>query len=358
VLAAKAPAGGELEPIDDALIRLAGAVELVHLATLFHDDVIDQVDTRRTKLSARLKYGNYASVLTGDFALAEALELVHRSGVPAAMPEFIRTLRVLVRGESLETTHKYNYSLSEAQYYEIISEKSASLFALSCKAGAMAAGGDYADALGHFGWNLGMAFQMIDDLDDMLDNPQRSYDCDLRNGYIALPLIRVLDALKDGHRERLVKIIEKADFKPETERYIVDLCLEYGATATSTGPRRRSTVFRPRRCASSSVASSVNCARMPDSRSRTSRASRARRRGNRLAAPGTHRGVCIRHLPRSGVDCPGACLPLIHSTRFHVHTRGCRVQRPRPCRQNVVVRHHTRSGSGDAGRLPVPRRAP
>ena len=231
VLAAKAPAARPLEPIDDALIRLAGAVELVHLATLFHDDVIDQVDTRRAKLSARLKYGNYASVLTGDFALAEALELVQRSGVAPVMPEFIRTLRVLVRGESLETSHKYNFGLSEAQYYEIISEKSASLFALSCKAGALASGGEYADALGHFGWNLGMAFQMIDDLDDMLDTPQHSYDCDLRNGYLSLPLIRVLDALKDGHRERLVRIIEQADFTPVTERYIVELCMEYGAIA-------------------------------------------------------------------------------------------------------------------------------
>ena len=231
VLAAKAPGAHPLEPIEDTLIRLAGAVELVHLATLFHDDVIDQVDTRRAKLSARLKYGNYASVLTGDFALAEALELVHRSGVAQVMPEFIRTLRVLVRGESLETTHKYNYALTEAQYYEIISEKSASLFALSCKAGALANGGEYADALGHFGWNLGMAFQMIDDLDDMLDSPQRSYDCDLRNGYLALPLIRVLDALKDGHRERLVRIIDEAEFTPATERYIVEMCMEYGALA-------------------------------------------------------------------------------------------------------------------------------
>jgi octaprenyl-diphosphate synthase len=231
VLAAKAPTGGALGKIDDGLISLAGAVELVHLATLFHDDVIDQVDTRRAKLSARLKYGNYASVLTGDFALAEALELVQRSGVTAAMPEFIRTLRVLVRGESLETAHKYDYALSEAQYYEIISEKSASLFALSCKAGAIAAGGDYADALGHFGWNLGMAFQMIDDMDDMLDSPQRSYDCDLRNGYLALPMIRVLDVLQDGHRDRLVRIIDAADFNPTTERYIVELCMELGAIA-------------------------------------------------------------------------------------------------------------------------------
>jgi octaprenyl-diphosphate synthase len=229
VLSAKAHEGGDLDGAEDALIRLAGAVELVHLATLFHDDVIDQVDTRRSKLAARLKYGNYASVLTGDFALAEALDLVQRSGVPAAMPEFIRTLRVLVRGESLETRHKFDFGLQESQYYEIISEKSASLFGLSCKAGALARGPELADTLGHFGWNLGMAFQMIDDLDDMLDNPQRSYDCDLRNGYLSLPVIRVLDALKDGHRERLVGIIERADFTDETEHFIVDLCLEYGA---------------------------------------------------------------------------------------------------------------------------------
>lgn len=228
VLSAKAHNGGALDDVNDCLIRLAGAIELVHLATLFHDDVIDQVDTRRSKLSARLKYGNYASVLTGDFALAEALDLVHRSGVAPAMPEFIRTLRVLVRGESLETAHKFDFALKEAQYYEIISEKSASLFALSCKAGALASGSDLADTLGHFGWNLGMAFQMIDDLDDMLDNPQRSYDCDLRNGYLALPVIRVLDALKDGHRERLVRVITDADFSAETERYIVDLCMEFG----------------------------------------------------------------------------------------------------------------------------------
>jgi geranylgeranyl pyrophosphate synthase len=168
-------------------------------------------------------------VLTGDFTLAEALDLVQRSGHTEAMPEFIRTLRVLVRGESIETSNKYNYDISEAQYYDIISEKSASLFALSCKVGALARGVEYADTLGHFGWSLGMAFQMIDDLDDMLDSPNRSYDCDLRNGYLALPLIRVFANLQDGHRDRLIDVIERADFNAETERYVVDLCMECGS---------------------------------------------------------------------------------------------------------------------------------
>lgn len=227
-LSSLVPVGRGLDDFDPDLVDLAAAVELVHLATLFHDDVIDEVDHRRSKLSARLKYGNYVSVLTGDFALAVALDLVQRSNHIDAMPEFIRTLQVLIRGESLETTHKYDFDISEAQYYDIISEKSASLFALSCKIGGMSCGIQYADTMGHFGWNLGMAFQMIDDLDDILDSPNRSYDCDLRNGYLALPLIRVLGNLQDGQRDELLRIIEEADFSPQNERFIVSLCLDQG----------------------------------------------------------------------------------------------------------------------------------
>lgn len=229
ILSSLVPDGRSFDEIDPSLMDLAGAVELVHLATLFHDDVIDEVDHRRTKPSARTKYGNYASILTGDFALAEALNLVQRSEHSETMPEFIRTLRVLVYGESLETTHKFDYNLSEAQYYDIISEKSASLFALSCKVGGMTRGFQYSDTLGHFGWSLGMAFQMIDDLDDMLSTPNQSQDCDLKNGYLCLALIHTLDRLKDGYRERLLDVIEKADFSQDNERFIVSLCLEQGA---------------------------------------------------------------------------------------------------------------------------------
>ena len=235
ILSSMVPGHRSFEEIDSSLIELAGAVELVHLATLFHDDVIDEVEDRRTKVSARVKYGNYASILTGDFALAEALELVQRNKHSETMPEFIRTLRVLVRGESLETAHKFDYDLSKAQYYDIISEKSASLFALSCKVGGMTRGFQYSDTLGHFGWSLGMAFQMIDDLDDMLSTPNHSNDCDLENGYICLPLIHLLDRLKDGYRESLVDIINRADFSRQNERFIVSLCLEHDAINQTRG---------------------------------------------------------------------------------------------------------------------------
>ncbi len=228
ILSSLAPTNEPLDVVDPPLIDLAAAVELVHLATLFHDDVIDEVETRRSQLSARVKYGNHASVLAGDYVLAESLLLVQKSELAHTMPEFLRTISVLVQGESRETTHKFDFDINEAAYYEIISEKSASLFALSCKVGGMSRDSEYADLLGHFGWNLGMAFQMIDDLDDMLDLPRGMDDCDLKNGYLALPLIRTLNSLHDGHREELVDIIRAGAFTPENERRIVSLCREHG----------------------------------------------------------------------------------------------------------------------------------
>ena len=228
MLSSLVPAGAPIDSVEDPLLDLAAAVELIHLATLFHDDVIDDVEMRRTHASARMKYGNYASVLAGDFALAEALMLVQKSGLQHTMPEFLRTIRVLVQGESRESLHKFDFDVSEAVYYEIISEKSASLFALSCKAGAMSRRSEYADLFGHFGWNLGMAFQMIDDLDDMLDLPRGMKDCDLKNGYLALPLIRAFNNLRDGYREDLIRTIRSGDFSRENEKRIIAVCRDHG----------------------------------------------------------------------------------------------------------------------------------
>jgi geranylgeranyl pyrophosphate synthase len=228
ILSSLAPTNEFLDAVDPPLIDLAAAVELVHLSTLFHDDVIDEVETRRSQVSARVKYGNHTSVLAGDYVLVEALLLVQKCGIENTMPEFLRTISVLVQGESRETLHKFDFDIKEAAYYEIISEKSASLFALSCKAGGLSRVSEYTDLLGHFGWNLGMAFQMIDDLDDMLDLPRGMDDCDLKNGYIALPLIRTLNSLQDGHRDELIDIIRAGEFTLENERRIVSLCRQHG----------------------------------------------------------------------------------------------------------------------------------
>ena len=229
ILSSMASNGSDRGQVPKPVIQLAAAVELVHLATLFHDDVIDEVESRRMRMSARVKYGNFVSVLAGDYVLSEALLLVHRSGEHRTMPDFLQTIRVLVSGESQETNHKFDFEMNESTYYDIIAEKSASLFALSCKAGAMVNESKHAEALGSFGWNLGMAFQMIDDLDDMLGLTNGSMDCDLANGYLSLPVIRLLGNLKDGHRSRLVELIRSGEFTEQDERQIVGLCTDDGA---------------------------------------------------------------------------------------------------------------------------------
>jgi geranylgeranyl pyrophosphate synthase len=231
--------GQPIESVEPPAIDLAAAIELIHLATLFHDDVIDNVETRRAQISARMKYGNHSSVLAGDFVLAEALLLVQKSGLTHTMPDFLRTIRVLVQGESRETLHKFDFDIKEATYYEIISEKSASLFALSCKVGGLSRHSEYADLLGHFGWDLGMAFQMIDDLDDMLDLPRGMHDCDLRNGYLAIPLIRALNSSKDGYRDELIRTIRTGDFTPQTEMRIVKICRDHGGFDTAANEIRK-----------------------------------------------------------------------------------------------------------------------
>jgi octaprenyl-diphosphate synthase len=228
LLTSTIPRNLPIDQIDPSLVDLASAIELIHLATLFHDDVIDEVHMRRNSPSARAKYGSHASVLAGDYSLAEGLNLVQKSRLMNVMPEFLRTIRVLIRGESRETQHKFDFTMSNAAYYEIISEKSASLFALSCKAGALSQQYEFADTLGHFGWNLGMAFQMIDDLDDMLSLFGDSSECDLKNGYFALPFIQALGSLEDGHRDRLTGIVRDADFTLENEKFIAHLCNDLG----------------------------------------------------------------------------------------------------------------------------------
>ncbi len=228
ILSSLVDSGGAIDSVESPMVDLSAAIELVHLATLFHDDVIDDVDRRRSQANARTKYGNHVSVLAGDFVLTEALLLVQKSGLAHTMPEFLRTISVLVQGESRETLHKFDFDINEAMYYEIISEKSASLFALSCKVGGLARRSEYSDLLGHFGWNLGMAFQMIDDLDDMLDLPRGMLDCDLKNGYLALPLIRALGSLQDGHRDKLIETIRTGGFTMDDERLIISLCRDRG----------------------------------------------------------------------------------------------------------------------------------
>jgi octaprenyl-diphosphate synthase len=172
---------------------LAAVAELVHTATLLHDDVIDDGDLRRGRPASRRVWGNAVSVLAGDLLLVESLRLA--SGASReTWSELLATLRSLVDGEVVQLRGRLAVSLDEATYFEIVRGKTASLFEWALRAGAREAGADpdAIDALGAFGAHLGVAFQLVDDVLDYADGGEtgKTVLADLAEGKVTLPLLR------------------------------------------------------------------------------------------------------------------------------------------------------------------------
>lgn len=180
--------------ITDEARTLAGVAEMIHLATLLHDDVIDDADERRGQPVAGHVFGNAVSVLAGDSLLVHALERTSRVERPETLRELFATLRRLVDGEVIQLRGRTRLDASEETYASILDGKTASLFRWSLRAGARAGGGSEAaiDALGEFGQHLGVAFQLVDDaLDYTGEQPHvgKDLNADLREGKVTLPLI-------------------------------------------------------------------------------------------------------------------------------------------------------------------------
>ncbi|MGI9170570.1 MAG: polyprenyl synthetase family protein, partial [Caulobacteraceae bacterium] len=153
----------------ESALKLAAAVEFIHTATLLHDDVVDSSRLRRGKVAAHLIWGAPSSVLVGDFLFARAFELMVETGILPALEILARASRVIAEGEVLQLSRAHDLNLSQATYLEIITAKTAELFAAAAEAGAVCAGADEAASAGlrAYGQNLGLAFQPADDpLDD------------------------------------------------------------------------------------------------------------------------------------------------------------------------------------------------
>jgi len=177
-------------------IGLASAVEVIHLASLIHDDVIDEADERRGMPSARERWGNRTSILVGDLLIAEIFYRLstqfERAALSILAAAVVRMCQAEIgQGDGLTTP-------DERAYYINIEGKTAALMAASCEVGAVAAGpGAPAGALRRYGENLGLAFQITDDLLDLYGDPERlgkPVRQDLRRGHVTLPVIAALDA--------------------------------------------------------------------------------------------------------------------------------------------------------------------
>lgn len=185
-----ARAGGE---INDAARAVAVAVELVHSATLLHDDVVDVGDVRRGAPAARVLYGNAASVFAGDYLLVDALARI-QAAAPRELSALLTLLREMLDAEALQLEQRGKLIGSMETYLSIVRGKTASLFRFALSAGARAGGAreEEALALAAFGEQLGIAFQVVDDILDFSGDPEvvgKSTLADLREGKATHPLI-------------------------------------------------------------------------------------------------------------------------------------------------------------------------
>jgi heptaprenyl diphosphate synthase len=179
-----------------AVIRGGVAVELVHQGSLYHDDVIDDAETRRTVQSVNARWGNLEAILAGDYLLARASEIAADLGTEVA-GLLAATIAALCEGQVREVRHAFDVDRSEEAYLASISGKTASLLATAARIGAIVAdhSRDVVDAVTDFGHNYGMAFQVVDDLldvtatDEELGKPSGN---DLMEGTYTLPVIRAL----------------------------------------------------------------------------------------------------------------------------------------------------------------------
>jgi octaprenyl-diphosphate synthase len=175
---------------------VALAAELIHSATLLHDDVIDDSRERRGRDTSRVVWGNAVSVLAGDLLLTHALEVVHPLD-GRILGDLLSTMRKMVEGEIVQLRGRASLDLSELTYERVVQGKTASLFAWACRSGARAAHGDerVAAALGAYGAHVGVAFQIVDDLLDLVGDPQRTGKAvlnDVKEGKPTLPLLRAI----------------------------------------------------------------------------------------------------------------------------------------------------------------------
>ncbi len=219
-LAAHPEAAGRLSSGDglaglwsDEHIGLGAVVEMVHMATLVHDDVLDDAEIRRRGQTVNALRGNEAAVILGDYLLASAYHLCSSVESRQAALAVGDTAMTMASGELLQLHHREDLSLDEPTYYEIVDRKTGALIGLSCSLGAAASGADDAtvDALKRFGRDMGIAFQIKDDLLDLMGEETiigKSVRRDLAKGKLTLPLIHAFNAASPDVRGRLLREVK------------------------------------------------------------------------------------------------------------------------------------------------------
>lgn len=233
-LAARA-SGRPFEP--RRAVRLGACLELVHMATLIHDDVIDRAETRRGRATAATLYGNTASILSGDVMLARAMAVLADDGDLEIIRIVSRAVVEMAEGEALELETRGRFDLPEDEHLEILRMKTASFVECCCQVGTLLAGADDSvrEALATYGRHVGLAFQIVDDLLDFRGDHAvtgKPIATDFREGCATLPLIRLAPMLEAAERNKVEAVFGNG-VTDEDIREIVGLMEARGAFAQS-----------------------------------------------------------------------------------------------------------------------------
>jgi len=210
------------DQIDPALVHAAALVEMVHLATLVHDDIMDEAELRRNRPTAARRYGSDAAVLLGDALLAHAVHLAAQFPTTEVCRVVSAATRRVCAGEIAQTLRRGDTSVTLADYRRVIDLKTAELFRVSCLLGSRLAGlnDGFVEAATRYGRHLGVAYQIYDDLADFFGEEKRigkTLGTDLAGGKVTLPLLALLTKLPDGERAELLDEIRECR-APQIER--------------------------------------------------------------------------------------------------------------------------------------------
>ncbi len=207
------PERAEDAEFQEAVTVIATVVEMVHMATLVHDDILDEAEIRRRGATINHLRGNEAAVMLGDYLISHAYHLCSAIPLPAASRAIAAVTNTVCEGELLQLHHRDDWMLSERTYFEIIRRKTASLCGVCCRMPSVLASGqadggdsDIARTLFGYGEQLGIAFQIIDDVLDLIGDSRevgKSVGRDLAKGKPTLPLIRLLAAMDPSERAKL-----------------------------------------------------------------------------------------------------------------------------------------------------------
>lgn len=218
--------------LSDASIYSALAVEFIHTATLLHDDVVDESRTRRGIDTVNHKWNNLVSVLMGDYFFAKAFNMLVKAGSSEILESFAHATERVSIGELNQVFYTGNYDITEERYLEIIADKTASLFACSAEAGALCAGknGEIRERLRKYGENVGMAFQITDDLLDLIGETKKTgktLGSDIREGWVTLPLIQAMKNDEGRSKEKIKNVIGNEIGQSDINE-VVDFVQKYG----------------------------------------------------------------------------------------------------------------------------------